>query len=90
MTENRIDLKRRARTMNEGERIARLEARVEHQAKALEALSITIQGLTESINKLLVQEAKMKGAIGMLLVFGSIAGSLITIIAQWAFRKYMT
>lgn len=62
------------------ERIARLEANLSHIERAVTEMAISLKAIE-------AQSARWKGAFGVILAVGGIAGSIGTILMQWALRK---
>lgn len=60
------------------ERVARLEAIVEHQADTLDEIAKDVKSLTEMANR-------GKGAIALLIAIGGIVGTIGTLIAERLF-----
>ena len=73
--------------MTPEERIARLETHVEHQADTLDRLRGEIESLRRSIDALVGQAARWKGAFGVLLAVGGVLGTVGTLVGQWLLRK---
>ena len=62
------------------ERIARLEANLTHIERAVTEMAASLKAIEQ-------QSARWKGAFGVILVIGGFAGSVATVLMQWALRK---